>query len=181
MVSSWIVHLLDWLSQTTHSLVGNYGLLGLFVASALANATLFLPLPITVVVFGLGALAAASGWGLFYVVLIGLASGSGAAIGELTGYYAGWVGGKALQDFSKNISKNSLEEIQTRIKKYGSVVILVAAFIPFPFDIIGIGAGLVRFDVKKFLLATATGRIVRDILIATAGYYGLELARTLFA
>ncbi len=181
MVLAWIANFLDWIGQLVNSLVVSYGLVGLFFASMIANATLFLPLPITVVVFGLGALASQNGWGLGYVALIGIASGAGAAIGELTGYYAGWLGGSALHDFSKSVSKKKLEEIKFKIHHYGSGVILVAAFIPFPFDIVGIAAGISRFDVKKFLVATAIGRILRDILVAAAGYYGLELIKTIFA
>lgn len=181
MVAAWFLHFIDWIGKTTHSLVASYGLLGLFLASVLANATLFLPVPIAIVVFGLGALAAANGWGLGYVVLVGVSSGLGAAFGELTGYYAGWLGGKALHDFTKNFSKKKLEEIQLKIQKYGAGVVVVTAFLPFPFDIVGIASGLARFDVKKFLVAIAIGRILRDILLAAAGYYGLELIKTVFA
>lgn len=181
MVLVWITNFLDWVGQLVNSLVVSYGLVGLFFASMLANATLFLPLPITVVVFGLGALASQNGWGIGYLFLIGIASGAGAAIGELSGYCAGWLGGKALHDFSKTIPKKKLEEAKFKIHHYGASIVFVTAFIPFPFDIVGIAAGLARFDVKKFLVATALGRILRDILIAAAGYYGVELIRTIFA
>jgi membrane protein DedA with SNARE-associated domain len=180
MAQNWFSLFVDWLGTTVFSLVQAYGLVGLFVASVIANATLFFPVPINFVVFGLGALAAQNQWGPGYLLLVGLASGLGAAIGELTGYFAGFLGGKALHDFSKNIKKKKLEEIKFKIHKYGSLVVFAGALVPFPFDIIGLAAGLSRFDLKKFFLATAAGKVLRDILIASAGYYGLELVRTIF-
>jgi membrane protein DedA with SNARE-associated domain len=50
------------------------------------------------------------------------------------------------------------------------VIIPLAAFIPFPFDVIGISAGIGNYDIKKFFVATLIGRVLRCMLIAYAGY-----------
>lgn len=180
MAALWLGHLLDWLVSITTYLVSAYGLLGLFVASVIANATLFLPLPITFVVFGLGALAAQTNAGLGYVMLVGVSAGLGAAIGELTGYYAGLFGGKALHGFAPHLSRKKMQGLRFNIHHYGSWIIFASAALPFPFDFVGIAAGLAKFDVKKFLAATAVGRVLRDVLVALAGFYGLELIKHFF-
>ncbi|MBU1930166.1 VTT domain-containing protein [Candidatus Micrarchaeota archaeon] len=176
MVVDWLAGFFNWVFEFANTAVEFYGLLGLFVASIIANATLFLPLPITIVTFSMGALAFSNGWGLGFVVLVGIASGLGAAIGELSGYIAGFLGGKALDKAKKDTKREGkLEEVALKIEKHGMAIIFVGTFLPLPFDFFGIAAGLAKYNVKKFFVATAAGKIVRDILIASAGFFGFEL------
>ena len=111
--------------------LGAYGYPGLFLINLFASATLFLPVP------GL-ALAFAAG-GSFSPVLVGLATGSGAALGELTGYLAGYGGRGVIENQAR------YRQIEGWMKRFGLVVIFVLSLIPNPiFDMAGIAAGAMR-------------------------------------
>src|SRR3990172_11548407 len=57
---------------------------GIFLVSLAANATIILPAPAILMVFAMGAHLSP--------IWLGLAAGSGAALGELSGYLAGYGG-----------------------------------------------------------------------------------------
>jgi membrane protein DedA with SNARE-associated domain len=61
-----------------------YGYPGIFLIMLMANATVFLPAPGVAVVFAMGS--------VFNPLGVALAAGTGGAIGELTGYLAGFSG-----------------------------------------------------------------------------------------
>ncbi len=61
-----------------------YGYPGIFLISILANATVLLPAPGVALVFALG--------GVFPPLGVAFAAGAGAAVGELSGYLAGFSG-----------------------------------------------------------------------------------------
>src|SRR4030067_524154 len=62
-----------------------YGYPGIFLIALLSNATVFLPAPGAAVVFAMG--------GVFHPLGVALAAGAGGALGELSGYLAGFGGG----------------------------------------------------------------------------------------
>lgn len=157
--------------------VERFGLLGFFVASIIANATIFLPVPIDVAVFLFGKIEFYA-LGLLSPLLLGLVVGLGAAIGELSGYIIGLFGVKSIEKMKREEIKKIVEK-EKEIHKYGVFVILIGAFTPFPFDLIGIAAGLIKFDPKKFFLACLIGKILRYVLIAYAGFYSIEFLRGL--
>lgn len=69
--------------------LASLGYIGIFFLSILANATIILPAPGLAFVFGLGA--------VFNPFFVALAAGAGAAIGELSGYLAGYSGQTIIQ------------------------------------------------------------------------------------
>ena len=73
-----------------------------------------------------------------------------------------------------------IERLTKRIKNKGIPIIALGAFTPFPFDLIGIAAGLIKYDPKKFLIGALLGKIPRYILLGLAGYYGLSALRVSF-
>lgn len=155
-------------------LVTGYGLLGIFVASIIANATVFFPLPIDLVFLALSAETLS----LKEVIVVALILGAGAAIGEMTAYITGTLGSKALKDLGvKEIEK--LELIRARIGKKGMLFIFLGALIPFPFDLIGISAGLIHYDWRKFFVAALFGKTGRYIGIGIAGYFGFTALKGL--
>ena len=128
--------------------LGNAGYIGLFLVSIIGNATIVIPAPVFVV-----ACAAGMVYGPIYV---GLISGFGAALGELTGYYAGR-GGAAVIPTGKLY--NRLEEF---MRRRGMLAIFLLAAIPNPiFDIGGIIAGALHMKVWQFIIAAALGKALR--------------------
>lgn len=138
-----------------------YGYAAVFLAGLVSNATLIFPVPGLAVTAVLGS--------IFNPWLVGLAGGVGQALGELTGYMAGY-SGRALVD--ENPTYNRLSRWMQR---YGIWTIFVLAFIPNPvFDLGGIVAGVLRFPLWKFLVSCSAGKVLKNVIVAWATYYGIE-------
>ena len=142
-----------------------WGYFGAFLSSLVSCATIILPLPGIVVLFTLGAAPNLS------PTLVGLAGGVGAAIGELTGYMAGYSGQAVLSGVSK-------QKVYIRLKgwveKWGFLSIFLISIVPAVFDLVGIAAGVLRFPVWKFLIASWLGRTILYVGVAWGGALGLE-------
>ena len=161
------------------SIITTYGVLGLFIGAIIANASILLPVPIDIFVFLFGE-TDFFGLGIFTPLLLGIIVGFGAAIGEMSGYLLGLMGIKGLEEMQqKEIAK--IHEIKEKINNLGSVFIALGAFTPFPFDVIGLAAGLIKYDVKKFFIACSVGKIARYIAISYAGYFSIAFIKTLLA
>ena len=138
-----------------------YGYPGIFLIALMANATVFLPAPGVAVVFAMGS--------IFNPLGVALAAGTGGAIGELTGYLAGF-SGQAVVDRPDIFNK-----INPWIEKYGGWTILVLSAIPNPFfDIAGIAAGLAKMPIWKFLLFCWIGQLIKMAMFAYAGAYSID-------
>jgi uncharacterized membrane protein YdjX (TVP38/TMEM64 family) len=132
------------------------GYLGIFLICLLAYATVILPVPAGILVFTMG--AQLSPWGL------ALAAGTGAAIGELSGYIAGYTG----QSFAEKT--RAYQRVTDWVKRYGALTILVLAFFPNPFfDLTGIAAGAMRLPVRVFFVFCWFGEVAKMLVIAFAG------------
>ena len=114
--------------------------------------------------FGLGSLSPA---------LIALVVSGGAAVGEMSGYIIGLMGVKSIEKMKKEEIKQ-IVAYEKQIGKYGSMVVFFAALTPIPFDLIGIAAGLIKFDAHKFFLACFLGKLLRYVIIAYAGMYSMD-------
>ena len=136
---------------------------GIFLGSMLWNATVLVPIPSFWIYFGLGTIPCLN------PALIGLAGGSGAAVGELTSYMAGY-SGRAILKLEK---QKTYDRVRRWIKKWGFWVIFGFNLVPvFPFDLFGIAAGALRFPLWKFYLACLAGRTLAYGAIAFAGTQG---------
>ena len=96
-----------------------YSYPGIFLLSFLAYATVFLPAPGVAVVFAMG--------GVFNPLFVALVAGAGAALGELTGYLAGF----SSQPMVEKV--NIYQRIVTWLNRTGTLAVLVLSAIPNPF------------------------------------------------
>ena len=157
-------------------LVQDYGLIALFLISIAANATIFLPMPLDLVVLWFGSVINIEQLGLHYAIAAGIVAGIGASIGEMTAYILGLLGISATEKaMKKNLGK--ITEIREKLQNKGMIVIFLGSLTPFPFDIIGIAAGLIKYDPKKFFVAALGGKLIRYLIVILAGYYGFEIVR----
>ncbi|MBN1440695.1 MAG: VTT domain-containing protein [Anaerolineales bacterium] len=132
------------------------GYVGIFLLSILANATIILPAPGVAFVFGLGA--------VYNPLLVALAAGAGSAIGELSGYLAGYSGNIVIRN------RKYADQMTEWMRKYGPWTILVLGFIPNPiFDLAGIVAGMLKMPMWRFLVFCMIGKIIKMLLFAYAG------------
>jgi membrane protein YqaA with SNARE-associated domain len=145
-----------------------YGYPGIFLLSILANATVILPAPGIALTFSLG--------GLLNPVGVALAAGAGAAIGELTGYMAGY-GSKGVFD-----DNDIYERLKGYMERYGAITIVVVAFIPNPFfDLAGAAAGALEIPVTRFLLWAWIGKTLKMLVIAFAGAVSIDWVNELLS
>jgi uncharacterized membrane protein YdjX (TVP38/TMEM64 family) len=129
------------------------GLLVLFGLAALSTATLLLPAP----ALAITAIAGAAGEPLAVGIVVGL----GQAVGELTGFAAGWSGRSFLPDTP------ATRRVSGWLQRRGVIVIFLLALVPNPlFDMAGIAAGVARMPVFRYLGAAAAGKIIKNIIVA---------------
>ena len=134
-----------------------YGYLGVFIISIITCSSIVVPVPGWILI-------ATMAFALNNPFLVGIVSGLGGTIGEMTGYLLGYGGRLAVDNVG----------LYTRMvrwmKRWGSVTIFVLALIPNPlFDVAGIAAGALRIPVWKFLLAAGAGKIIKAVVTAFAG------------
>ncbi len=138
-----------------------YAYPGIFLIALLSYATVLLPAPSLAVVFTMG--------GIFHPLGVALAASTGAAIGELSGYMAGFSGQVVVERM------DIYERISPWIDKHGTLAILILAALPNPFfDLAGIAAGAARIPVKKFLFACWIGQMIKATAFAYAGTTSLD-------
>ncbi|MCX6053957.1 MAG: VTT domain-containing protein [Chloroflexi bacterium] len=129
---------------------------GIFLISLLSNATLILPVPGVLFTSAMGA--------LFNPWWVALAAGSGATIGELSGYLAGFSGQAVVEN------RKWYDRVSGWMKKYGDVTILFLAFVPNPlFDIAGMVAGALKMPLWRFLLWSWIGKFIKMLIFAFGG------------
>ena len=139
----------------------HYGYPGIFLVALLSNATVLLPAPGLAVVFTMG--------GIFHPLGVALAAGTGGALGELSGYIAGFSGQPLIE------RTDIYERITPWIDKYGTLAILILAAIPNPFfDLAGIAAGAAKIPLRNFLLACWIGQLIKTALFAYAGAASID-------
>jgi membrane protein DedA with SNARE-associated domain len=138
-----------------------FGYPGIFLVAMMANATIFLPAPGVAIVFAMGS--------VFNPFGVALAAGTGGAIGELSGYLAGFSGQAVVE------RADVYDRITPWIEKYGGWTILVLSAIPNPFfDIAGVAAGMAKMSLRRFLFFCWIGQLIKMALFAFAGAYSIE-------
>lgn len=144
-----------------------YGYPGIFLFSILANATILIPVPGVIFTSAMGA--------VFNPLWVSLAAGAGAALGELSGYLAGFSGQAVVEDSKR------YDQVVSWMEEYGELTTLVLAFIPNPlFDLAGLIAGLLKMPVWKFLLYCIIGKILKMMMFAYAGDWVINFIENLF-
>jgi len=147
-----------------------YGYAGIFLLSIAANATIIIPLPGVALATAMGAIYKPFG--------VAVAAGLGAAIGELSGYLAGFSG--------QGVAERTglYNRLTTWMKAHQNLaigVILLLAFFPNPlFDLAGMAAGAIKLPLWKFLVACGIGKILKMLIFAYAGYYSVSWLIGLF-
>lgn len=144
-----------------------YGYPGIFLISILANATILVPVPGVVFTSAMGA--------VFNPFWVSVAAGTGAAIGELSGYMAGFSGQAVVENAAR------YDRVVGWMQKYGDITILVLAFIPNPlFDLAGMLAGVLKMPVWKFLIYCVIGKILKMMIFAYAGGWVITTLESIF-
>lgn len=158
---------LDSIIAIFQGIIASYSYMGLFVVSFLSSATVFIPMPLYVLIFFSTSLG-------LNPLLVGLIGGIGSGLGEFSGYLVGVGGRKIFSKKIKHVSKH-IKKAKELFKKYGFWAIIIIIILPLPDDVAGVVAGIIGYDIKKFLLAAIIGKILTILLIAYAGQISIPL------
>lgn len=144
-----------------------YGYAAVFLVGLASNATIIFPVPGLAVSSVMG--------GIFNPWVVGLVAGVGQALGELTGYMAGYSGQMLVDDHP------TYDRLMRWMQRHGTLTIFVLAVIPNPVaDVGGMIAGALRFPLWRFLAGCTAGKVVKNVMFALTGYYGIEAVFKLF-
>lgn len=133
-----------------------YGYLGIFLVSFMAYATVLLPAPGIWIVFTMGA--------VFPPIGVALAAGAGAALGEISGYLAGF-SGQAVVERAQVYNR-----LTVWMSKNGPLTVFFLAVIPNPFfDLAGVAAGALKMRLPLFLFWVWIGETTKMLFFAYAG------------
>jgi uncharacterized membrane protein YdjX (TVP38/TMEM64 family) len=136
--------------------LAQYGYAGVFVLAFLSYATVVLPAPGIAVVFTMGS--------VFNPLAVALAAGAGAALGEISGYLAGYSGRAVFERADIYVRLTDF------MRRKGPWAILVLSAIPNPFfDLAGAAAGALKMPLTRFLLWCWVGETLKMLFFAYAG------------
>jgi membrane protein YqaA with SNARE-associated domain len=136
-----------------------------FVVTLLSNLGIFVPVYFHISIM----MAAAKYWDPVLVALVASVAGT---LGEMSGYYAGYLGKRIAQ--LENIP--GYQRLVGWMKRHGPWGILLISLQPIlPFDVAGLLAGASKLPVWKFLLPCWAGRFPKYLLACYLGPAFLSL------
>jgi uncharacterized membrane protein YdjX (TVP38/TMEM64 family) len=134
----------------------NFGYIGIFLLSILGSATIISAAPVFLLAISAGS--------IFHPLPVAILMSLGSALGEVTAYFIGAGGEKYIEN------SKAFKKIDKWMEKRGLWIVFTLAAIPSPvFDLAGIVAGASGIPIKKFLLATWAGRLIRYSILAYLG------------
>jgi len=116
---------------------------------------------------GLGVVLYSSA-GIVAPIIVGLAGGAGAALGEIVGYMAGYSGRGIIEN------RKLYDRLSAWVRRWGTIAIFIFALVPLFFDLVGLAAGALRFPLWKFILVCWVGRTVLYVVFVALAALGWE-------
>jgi len=151
-----------------NQLVSTYGYAGAFAISVFGNFTVFFPVPFVVTIYAFGA--------TLNPVILGVVSGAGSTIGEFSAYLIG-VGGRRVLDERYG---ERLETAKLLVQRHGMAVIFLFALLPLPDDLLMIPLGMLRYSLRKAMVAMFAGKTIMCTVVAYAGRYSYSFIKEIF-
>ncbi len=148
------------------------GYTGDFFVCLVGNATVLVPFPYLSIPFVLGGLTDSSGAYLFDPYLVGIVGGTGALIGEMTGYLAGYVGGELVEEDRRSV----LREMAEAHPWATPVILWLLAVTPLPDDVLIVPLGVSRYSWWRVVIPQFVGKTMFITAVAIAGRLGLSWA-----
>ncbi|NLN31352.1 MAG: DedA family protein [Bacteroidales bacterium] len=150
------------------------------VALLMAIESSFIPFPSEVVIPFAAYKAAQGGLNVFGVIIAGTI---GALIGALFNYYLSlYLGRPLVYRFADSrmgrlllLSKDKVQHAEDYFIRNGNSSTFIGRLVPAVRQLISIPAGLARMNIRNFLLYTAAGAGLWNIILAVVGYFVYEL------
>ncbi len=145
------------------------------------------PIPSALIMGTAGSLALVHNEALWYLLVLAAVGNLGKTLGAWFYYFLG----DKLEDLLMNkiarwfgIKHQDIENISKRFVghhwKDGGVLFILRLLPPFPTTPVSITAGIIKMDLRVFLLATYLGNFFKDLLYLYIGYAGLAKLHTLW-
>lgn len=144
------------------------GLMGMFILSVAANATVFINIPyssVAVLLAGLG----------LSPILIALVAGVGAMIGEVVDYLIGVGSGKFISRGREKLF-GDIRRLLDHKRYLAPLMIFIFGALPIPDYILLVPLGVIRYSFWKMVLAMTAGKIVQNFYFALLGKYSIGVA-----
>ena len=131
-----------------------------FVVTLVSNASIIVPVPVFVgiMIAAANVMADISPWG---PVLVALTASTAGTLGEMTGYYAGYIGKKIII----TEATPGYEKLVGWMKRHGMLAVFLLSLQPIlPFDIAGLVSGVSRIALWKFILPCWAGKFPKYLV-----------------
>ena len=152
----------------------HYGYFGAFIISVFGGATILAPVPMTPVVFALGAVMKPSFAPYLGPVFVGAAAGLGETIGGLSIYMTGYGGGAALYNIEHGKIRATYLRMLGWVERKGSLTLFILSAVINPFFYpAALAAGALRFGIQRYFLICWGGKTIKGVAVASIGYWGL--------
>lgn len=156
------------MSDALTSFIANYGLVAIFILSALESACI--PIPSELVVAPAGFLAYKGALSLWYVVIMATL---GNVAGSWIAYAIGRRGGRPLiRRYGRYVWLNErhLARAEDWFARYGEITVFIARLLPAFRTFISLPAGIGEMPLGRFLIYSLLGSLPWNLALALAGY-----------
>jgi membrane protein DedA with SNARE-associated domain len=147
------------------------GLWAAFLLSAFGNTSILIVIPYSYIVFQL-AIAAYGVMPAWYPLLLGIISGLGAGIGEVTSYIVGRLFTKSEKLVNSDLGKK-FDRMRETFEKHPKLIpffVFIFAATPLPDDVILVPFGVMKYSYWKTIIPCMLGKMVLCILISYLGF-----------
>jgi membrane protein YqaA with SNARE-associated domain len=144
------------------------GYFGIFLLSLIGAGSIIIPIPYTIVIFMIAK------W--YDPILLALAGGTGAALGEFTSYLLGFYGRKILSEERRR----KMEFMVKMFGRYGPLAIFIFALTPLPDDLLFIPMGMLRYKFIKAFIPALLGKMLMIYILAYFGRIGSDIILLIF-
>ncbi len=159
--------------STDVSNLRSYGYFGVFIINLVGAASILLPSPAVASVLGGGALLD-DFLGIPAWFWVGIVAGLGEAIGEFSGYAAGY-GGRVFIE-----SRPSYARVRRWMERRGALTLFLMSTIPNPaFDLVGLAAGAVQMPMRRFFFSVLSGKVIKNMWLAGLASAGVTVFSSL--
>jgi membrane protein YqaA with SNARE-associated domain len=145
-----------------------FGYFGIFLMSLIGASSIIIPIPYTIIIFLIAK--------QYDPILLAIAGGTGATLGEFTGYILGFYGQKILSEERKR----KMEYMVKLFGHYGPLAIFIFALTPLPDDLLFIPLGILRYKPIKAFIPAILGKMVMVYLLAYFGRIGSDIILLIF-
>lgn len=166
-ITSPLTQLFEWMTDGAVVL----GYPGTFLVSLLGSAMVIVEVPFAVVPFLLGGLReGVTGTFLFNPWAVGIISGIGATLGDMTSYVLGYAGRRIIDESNTS----GFSKFITKYPRATPLAILILASTPLPLDPAVVALGIGKYSWWKLFWSCLIGEITFLVIVAWAGRLSLD-------